>query len=237
MTLNRSLVIAAAALLLPLASATANESKRTSLGFEVLLDDKPIGTHEFRIFDDAGLRTVETNARFDVNVLFVPVFSYNHSNTEVWRDGCLAQVRSETDSNGTPYRVMLERAEGAYEVQTIDESLTYPADCLMTFAYWDPAILEQPRLLNSQTGELVDVRVEPLGVTDPDWLSSDVPVEGHRIVGEDADVDIRVFYHRETGRWVALESLLSNGRIMRYVPSQGLQSSLDGRPLSLPSGG
>jgi hypothetical protein len=235
--LIRTLVIVAALALLPLASATANEAKRTSLGFDVLLDDKPIGTHEFRIVDDAGSRRVETNARFDVNVMFVPVFRYNHSNTEVWRDGCLAQVRSETDSNGTPYRVALDRADGAYEVQTIDEMVTYPADCLMTFAYWDPAILEQPRLLNSQTGELVDVRVEPLGVTDPDWLSSDVPVEGHRIVGEDAELEIRVFYHHQTGRWVALESLLANGRVMRYVPNQGLQSSLDGRSLAVPSGG
>jgi len=218
-------------------AVSASQTARTALGFDVLLDDRPIGTHEFRIIEEAGTRTIETTARFDVNVLFVPVFSYNHSNTEVWRDGCLAQVRSETDSNGTPYRVSLDRAQGAYEVQTIDDSLTYRSDCLMTFAYWDPKFLEQSRLLNAQTGELVDVEVESLGVIDPDWLVPDVPVEGHRIVGQDGAVDIRVFYDRDTGRWVALESKLANGRVMRYLPSQGLQSSLGGPTMTAPSGG
>jgi hypothetical protein len=33
----------------------------------------------------------------------------------------------------------------------------------MSFAYWNPRLLEAPRLLNAQTGEYLPVRAEALG--------------------------------------------------------------------------
>lgn len=206
------------ALLLGATSAGADASRDT-LRFQVLLDDKPIGTHEFRIAAEQDRRIIESKARFDVRVLFVPVFSYRHANTEVWIDGCVQRLDSETDSNGRPYRVSLARDEGGYRIATQDGSTQAPTDCINTFAYWDPAFLRQSRLLNSQTGELIEVEVEPLGVVELDWPGVDTPVEGFRILGESDGVDIRVYYSEAGRRWVALESRLENGRLMRYLPA------------------
>ena len=210
------------ALLLGATSAGADASRDT-LRFQVLLDDKPIGTHEFRIAAEQDRRIIESKARFDVRVLFVPVFSYRHANTEVWIDGCVQRLDSETDSNGRPYRVSLDRDEAGYRIATQDGSVEEPAACINTFAYWDPAFLQQSRLLNSQTGELIEVEVEALGVVDLDWPGIDTPVEGFRILAESDGVDIRVYYSEAGGRWVALESRLENGRLMRYVPSSELR--------------
>jgi hypothetical protein len=205
----------------------ADDPAQQELNFEVLLDGKPIGTHEFRITDGGTTRIVETNASFDVRILFVPVFSYQHSNTEIWQNGCLKRISSETDSNGTPYRVTLNRADDGYRIITLDDSVVHPIDCMMTFAYWDREFLQQPWLLNSQTGELIDVEIETLGTDTPDWLPVQTPLEGYRIVAEPEDVDIRVFYDREDGRWVALESLLESGRVMRYLPTRTPQPAAD----------
>lgn len=195
------------------------------LAFRVLLDDKPIGRHEFRIRDGQGRRVVETEARFDVKMLFVTVFSYRHDNTEVWRDGCLQSLESETDSNGTPYRVSLESGDDGYRVVTRDGREFYPADCLMSFAYWDRRFLERERLVNSQTGELLEVDIRPLGRQELEWAELSGPVEGFRIVSEAGadteaeDVDIKVYYRESDQRWVALESTLESGRLMRYLPA------------------
>ena len=35
--------------------------------------------------------------------------------------------------------------------------------CVMSFAYWDPRILQADRLLNSQTGEFTAVQITPRG--------------------------------------------------------------------------
>jgi hypothetical protein len=205
----------------------ADDPAQTELSFEVLLDGKPIGTHEFRITDGVATRIVETNASFDVRILFVPVFSYQHSNTEIWQNGCLQRISSETDSNGTPYRVTLNRADDGYRVITLDDSVVHPVECMMTFAYWDRDFLQQPWLLNSQTGELIDVEIETLGTDTPDWLPMQIPLEGYRIVAEPENVDIRVFYDQQDGRWVALESVLESGRVMRYLPTRIPQSVAD----------
>ncbi len=50
-----------------------------------------------------------------------------------------------TRDNGKPFAVLGERG-----------AATLPA-CVRTFAYWDQRFLTEPRLLNSQTGELQSV--------------------------------------------------------------------------------
>ncbi len=189
------------------------------LKFSVLLDDRPIGEHRFRFEEGPGGRVVESVAAFDVSILFVPVFSYRHSNTELWRDGCLARIESETDSNGDRYSVNGERASQTFAVKTADGAQSYAADCLMTFAYWDRRFLDQERLLNSQTGEVIAVDIQPLGNEQLSVAGVTVPTEVFRIVAVDEGLDIKVSYDRRTGRWVSLESRLANGRLMRYLPA------------------
>lgn len=200
-------------------SAQASTDARVkSLAFDVLLNDEPIGRHEFTIREETGSRIVESRAEFDVRVLFVPVFRYRHDNTEQWADGCLRRIESVTDSNGTSYRVSGEERGDRFAVETIDAQRAYDGDCVMTFAYWDRRFLEQDKLLNSQTGELIDVEVSPLPQSRIALDGEAVEVDAYRILSADGSVDIRVYYARGSDEWVALESLLENGRLMRYRP-------------------
>ncbi len=189
------------------------------LTFSVLLDDRPIGEHRFRIEDNPDGRVVESVASFDVSVLFLPVFSYRHSNTEMWRDGCLSRIESETDSNGDRYVVNGQREAQAFAVETVEGPRSYTADCLMTFAYWDRKFLNQQRLLNAQTGEVVAVDVQPLGSERLTIAGTEVPTEAFRVRAVQQGLDIKVSYDERTGRWVSLESRLANGKLMRYLPA------------------
>ena len=227
------LCLTAALGLLAAAPAAATTDASQALVFQALLDGDPIGVHEFRIREQDSGRVVESRAKFDVSVLFVTVFRYRHRNTEVWQDGCLQRLDSETDSNGTTYDVDVRSQPDGYRVVTEDDSRFYPLECLMSFAYWDRRFLERDRLLNAQTGELIDVRIESLGTTELDWPGVGEPVEGFHIVSEPDDVDIKVYYRQGDGRWTGLESVLESGRVMRYVPAgEELAASLgdDGAP-------
>ena len=198
--------------------ALESASGSTELTFEVSLDDRPIGRHSFRIRESDGARVVESRATFDVSVLFIPVYSYLHQNTETWRNGCLQRIEAETDSNGRRYVVDGRRVEGGYRIETTDGPRRYAMDCLMTFAYWDPGMLSQRQLLNSQTGDLLPVSVEVLGSRNLEIGGRAVQADGYRVVAEGADVDLVVYYDRNN-RWVGLESVLEGGRTMRYLPS------------------
>ena len=217
MKTTRRLLIGAAIALMTPGLGFASTSAQDPLTFAVSLDDRPIGTHRFRIVDDGATRVVESAASFDVRILRVPVYRYRHRNTEIWRDGCLKQIESATDANGTRYAVDLSKTARGYTIATSTETRNYQADCLMSFAYWDRRFLRQNQLLNTQTGELIAVEIQPLGESLREIANRTLSVEGFRILAEPQNIDIQVFYDSMDGRWIALESVLENGRILRYV--------------------
>ena len=217
MRTTHSLLVSAAIVLATPGLGVAAASTKDELTFEVLLDDKPIGMHRFRIADGGPTRVVESEASFDVRILGIPVYRYRHGNTETWQNGCLTRIESETDANGTPYAVDLSRTAKGYTIATPTETRTHEVDCLMSFAYWDQRFLRQQRLLNTQTGELVAVEIQSLGESERKIANRAVPVKEYRVLAAPQKVDIKVFYHGVDGRWVALESVLENGRTLRYA--------------------
>ena len=84
----------------------------------------------------------------------------------------------------------------------------------MTFAYWNPAFLDEPQLLNPQTGAYLDVDVEKLPQAATRIGESERQAERYRITAK--DTDITVFYSPGDTEWLALESIVKGGRILRY---------------------
>ncbi len=139
------------ALTIPLHAQAASEWR-----FTAYLDDKPIGYHRFALSEENGERRLVSEARFDVKFLFVSAYRYAHDNREYWRGDCLARIEAVTDANGKNYRVRGHLSNDEFEVDTGREQTALPA-CVMSFAYWNPLFLQQPRLLNAQNGEYLDV--------------------------------------------------------------------------------
>lgn len=185
--------------------------------FEVSLDDRRIGYHRFLLSEDGDRRVLETEAAFDVKLLFITAFRYRHSNVEVWDDGCLESINARTDSNGRMFEVKGTRKAERLSIMRNngDDELE---ECVRTFAYWDPAVLEADRLLNSQTGEYESVSVRDDG---NDVISIDgMPVAARRYVLSAKAGDIRLWYAADSDTWLALEAPAKGGRTIRYRPVQ-----------------
>jgi hypothetical protein len=223
--LYRGLAGAAAMLLLivatPAVPATVADQAE-QLHFRVLLDDREIGEHRFSITPEEGGTRVRSEAQFDVRLLGIPVYRYRHENTEQWgEDGCLRAISSRTNANRDRYLVDGQRDDERFRVETATGPLEFDAACVMSFAYWDRTFLQESRLLNSQTGEYLDVQVESLAGQEWSRNGSSISADGYRIVAEGTgateQTDIRVWYAREDGRWLGLESRVANGRLLAYV--------------------
>lgn len=220
--MTRSLRLLCAALavvagLAPFASRASAENDITTLGFRVLLGDRPIGTHHFRITQRGSARVVESRADFDVDVLFLNLYRYRHSATEIWDDACLTRIDSRTDDNGEPFEVSGRLDAAGLQIQRRGESELL-AGCVRSFAYWDPRFLEASYLLNSQTGEYMGVRIESLGAQTLRLGEREHRAEAYRIRAETPRVDITVWYDRETREWLSLASTAPNGQELRYLP-------------------
>ncbi len=195
-----------------LAAATSVPSER-EWRFRVLLGDNEVGTHVFRVEERDGERHVRSDAQFTVRFLFFDAYQYIHQAREHWRGNCLQTLESKTDDNGKQLMVRGQRNGRQFDVIASERHESLPA-CVMSFAYWNPAILEQPQLLNVQTGELTPVRVEPLGRET--LLVDGAPQVAGRYALHAPRFRIDVWY-ADDSQWVQLESRTGNGRLLRYL--------------------
>ena len=184
--------------------------------FKVYLDKKEIGYHEFKVEVSDEQKQVQIGARFDVKFLFINAYSYTHQNQETWNDGCLQSIHAVTDDNGDESLVSGMRSDTGFALKTSGGTQTLDAGCLRTFAYWDPAILQSERLLNSQTGELVDVEIRSRGLQALQVGNSIFEAEKYEITMEDGVISL--WYGVNDGRWLALEAPAKGGRKIRYEP-------------------
>jgi len=199
------------ALLIALPALAAAETSKV-WNYNALLDGKPIGTHRFVVIGDGPERRVESDASFRVKILFVEVYRYTHRSRERWQGDCLQQMNSETRENSDRYLVDGAIADGLFQLTTLTSGKTLEG-CVMTFAYWNPLMLKQSRLLNVQTGEHMAVRVEPVGVETLQVRGIGTPANRYSLHAEKLKIDV---WYADDKEWVALESATQNGRILRY---------------------
>ena len=70
------------------------------LRFNVFLEGKRVGWHEYSFSREDGALAVSSEVRFDVKFLFFNAYSYRHEAEERWADGCLAAIDATTNASG-----------------------------------------------------------------------------------------------------------------------------------------
>ncbi len=209
--LVHALVVSILALTAP-GVLVAEDSPSRTLMFDVFLDGKKIGYHRFEIDGPRSNAAVRSEASFDVKFLFLTAFSYRHSAREHWTGGCLEEIEARTDSNGKELNIVGERMGGSFVIDTGEDEARLP-ECVMSFAYWNPGFLEQPRLLNPQTGEYLDVEVQELGDDVVRLDGRDIPARSVRLTARQMDITL---WYSKNAEWLALESVAKGGRVLRY---------------------
>ena len=180
--------------------------------FRALLDGSPIGEHRFSVTATGDERRVVSEAAFDVKFLGITAYRYRHKATEQWRGDCLTALDSTTDDDGKPSRVQARREGDAFNVTGGIESAVHPG-CVMSFAYWNPAIATQSQLLNAQNGKFEKVRVQRVGTGSVEVRGKPVNATEYRI--SRATETISVWYSLQ-GDWLGLDSTVAGGRKLSY---------------------
>jgi hypothetical protein len=154
-----------------------------------------------------------TEASFDVKFLFITAFRYRHQNTEIWNDGCLASIDASTDSNGQQFDVRGEIGDGSFNLLSAEGLMMLPR-CVQTFTYWNPAILESQKLLNSQTGDYEDVSVTLEAREQVTVAGERVDALRYRLSAQSGDIIL--WYSSTDNTWIGLEAPAKGGRKILY---------------------
>jgi hypothetical protein len=182
--------------------------------FAASLDGKPIGEHRFGITVAGHRRTVVSEADFAVKFLGITAYRYHHKAVEQWRGDCLDGLVATTQDGGKSSSVHAEADGGSGLEVSVDSAAAQPmAGCVMSFAYWNPAIRAQTRLLNAQTGRLETIQVERVGDAPIDVRGQAMTATQWRITGATQPIDV---WYSAQGEWVGLDSTVEGGRKLSY---------------------
>ena len=179
----------------------SNSTYAEEWNFDAVLNDKVIGQHTF-IYENE--KTI-SNANFKFEYLFMD-FIYQHKSTETWQEGCLKTISSKTDDDGDLYEVSGHIGTDRFLVTTNNKTTELPS-CVMTFAYGNPKILEQKKLMNSQSGEYLDVDIQFIREENHIVKGKEILTDLWRIEAniDDGDLLIHLWYDKNMN-WVSLKS-------------------------------
>jgi Family of unknown function (DUF6134) len=208
--------IAASASIVVAAMPETTQPASAEWNFRASLDGKPIGQHRFRVSREGDEREVTSEANFAVKFLGITAYRYHHLATERWRGDCLESLSSSTNDDGKPMSVRTD-VRAAAGGNALD--VTTPAGkqslhgCVMSFAYWNPAIQSQSHLLNAQTGQYEPVQVERIGLGSVEVRGQPVQATQFRINGTANPIDV---WYSAKGDWLGLDSTVAGGRKLTY---------------------
>ena len=101
-----------------------------------IMKDKVIGQHTFNVNNEK----IISKADFHIEFLFMDIY-YQHKSEELWSGNCLKSISSQTNDDGDEFVVNGTRESNSFSVIANKVKTVLPA-CIMTFAYWNPKILE-----------------------------------------------------------------------------------------------
>jgi hypothetical protein len=190
------------ALSILIVAAGARAETRT-LEFDVLREGAPIGTHRVTIAEADGETRVEIAIDLAVRFAFLTVYRYTHRARETWRDGRLTSLDAQTDDNGERTQVQARAVAGGVAVEGSGGAYLAAADTTPT-SYWNRDKVARDRLLDTQSGKLIDVATTR--------LTADASGATWRISG-DLEADLA---YGPAGDWTSLAFVARGARIV-YV--------------------
>lgn len=176
--------------------------------FDVSVDGLSIGSHDVVLRENGDARTVQSDMHFGL----LGVNAYQQHAEETWQANCLTRLDTRTEEKGNVTTVTGRlNADGfAIDGPRGHERL---APCVMSFAYWNPAVLKQAHLLNVQTGVWTPVTVQPLGKEQIEIRGSSVAADHFRIDTERNRIELWYSSERE---WIGLRSTTRDGHVLTY---------------------
>ncbi len=168
---------------------------------------KVIGYHAVDVTPtEAGMR-VGTQIEMRVGIGPVTLFRYAHEATEIWRDDTLISLISETDNNGDKAFVDAKRYGEQLMINGSGYEGPAPAGA-MPSSYWDKDLVHANAMINTQTGEIVEIDTSRIGET---RAPHDRLAEHYQLVGS---LILNLWYDGE--RWVG-SNFTIDGEELTYV--------------------
>lgn len=180
--------------------------------FDVLRKGKSSGFHKVNFERTKDGFLVRSNFELSVKLFFVTVFRFVYRSESLWSEGILQHLTAEVVDNGSSFTINATR-EGNSVVVDHDKQKYEVIEPLYPTNHWNAAVLGQERVLNTLTGRLNRVTIEPLSRETVATERGDIIANHYAYTG---DLDTEVWYD-DMGRWVKMRFAARDGSTIEYV--------------------
>jgi hypothetical protein len=215
-------LIGAFLLLLPVTTVQAEPRPGDRYAFGIWRNGERIGSHTVNLRGEPDRLAAEIAVELKVKLLGITVFRYTHRAEERWEGDRLAALTAETYDNGERYRIQAQAgAQGLLvNAEAAPPEGATPANfsqrvfdpTLLPTSHWNPHQVTQHRLLNTQTGEADEVKIERVGRDVVQTPAGPVQATRYRYSG-----DLRMEqWYSDDGRWLGLAFSGRDGSRVEY---------------------
>jgi len=188
-------------------SANANGSSAEQLAakypnsvqYVIRRKGKKVGTHVVEFTRRNTQLNVDVESIITIRILKVPVFKFNYTASEQWKNGKLTTVKARTNNGG-------ELTKADYK--PIDnDTVAYSSN------HWNSDVLDANEVFNTLTGKMSQVSIDKIGneLLQDDDIS--INADRYRYSG---DIQADVWYDA-SDRWVKLEFKGEDGSVITYT--------------------
>ena len=124
--------------------------------FAIDRDGSEVGSHSLNVAVTGNTLVMEVEIEIVIRALGIPVYRYELSCREMWRDGVMVSLSSQTNDDGDDDFVEAAQSGGVLEVRGSGFNGTAPLETAPT-TYWTMAFLDRRPWISTQTGALLDV--------------------------------------------------------------------------------
>jgi len=158
-----------------------------------------IGTHSVSFSRNGDELVVTTVIHIKVKLLFITAHSLESKRREVWRGGRLVSYRADTDENGEIFTVKADMDNDGLVVEGPNGTARADGPVFPTHP-WNPEIVTQTLLMETKTGELLNVLTRADGEEVIEVAGRPVPTRRYVMSGGLE----RELWYDEQGNWIQL---------------------------------
>ena len=180
--------------------------------FDVLRDGRKAGWHRVHFQQKGSILTVDSTFHLQIEMLFLTLFRYRYHATGEWQDGQLNHLTVAVDDDGQLFDLTVER-RGSRLTVTSDRGTYSVGMPLYPTNHWNADVLGASHVLNTLTGRINHVEIEPAGREAVETERGPVMATRYAFSGE---LETEVWYD-DQGRWVKMRFEGRDGSTVEYA--------------------
>ncbi len=183
-----------------------------AIEFDVTRKGDRVGFHRVKFTQEGASTLVSSTFQLQIDLWIFTAFKYLYTSEARWVDGRLRSLSATVDDGGTLSSVDV-RPDGD-RLMIANGAATYSAlPPLYPTNHWNASVLQQKKVLNTLTGHLNSVDIQPRG---REAVTTERGVISATRYAYTGDLDTEVWYD-DDGRWVKMRFVGRDGSAIEYV--------------------